>query len=123
MLDGSDRIIFGSSIVLNRSGHCCGLSPSNNPQQADDALQTHRFDGIILDIDLPRLNGEHILRSLRARDDHTPVLVTTTRRTANPERYYQAQGANDFLGKSYTFEQLARQVHHLLAAHHDEART
>jgi two-component system OmpR family response regulator len=61
------------------------------------------FDVIVLDIMLPKLNGYDVLRTLRARDVWTPVLMLT----AKDGEYDQADafdlGADDYLTKPFSF--------------------
>jgi len=85
-------------------------------QLADNALQEHSFAAIILDITLPGLSGEEILKSLRKRGDDTPVLVTSKGRISDPAEYYKELGANDYLDKGYTCEQLIQRLTALLPA-------
>jgi len=64
---------------------------------------TGEFDVIVLDIMLPKLNGYDVLRTLRARDVWTPVLMLT----AKDGEYDQADafdlGADDYLTKPFSF--------------------
>ncbi|MGZ4575657.1 MAG: response regulator transcription factor [Mycobacteriaceae bacterium] len=61
------------------------------------------FDVVVLDIMLPQLNGYDVLRTLRAREVWTPVLMLT----AKDGEYDQADafdlGADDYLTKPFSF--------------------
>lgn len=74
----------------------------------DNAL-TGIYDGIILDIMLPRMNGIEILRSIRKEKINTPVLLLTARSEVEDKINGLDCGADDYLTKPFvTGELLAR---------------
>lgn len=46
-------------------------------EQAVRAFRATRFDAVVTDIDMPRLDGLELLRAIRAHDDQIPVLIVT----------------------------------------------
>jgi DNA-binding response OmpR family regulator len=71
-----------------------------------DAAQAAQFDVVVLDVMLPDIEGFEVVRALRARGDHTPVLLLTARDTdADVVRGLNA-GADDYLTKPFSFEVL-----------------
>lgn len=74
----------------------------------DNAL-TGIYDGIILDIMLPRMNGIEILRNIRKEKIQTPVLLLTARSEVEDKINGLDCGADDYLTKPFvTGELLAR---------------
>ncbi|MDE6501706.1 MAG: response regulator transcription factor [Ruminococcus sp.] len=74
----------------------------------DNAL-TGIYDGIILDIMLPRMNGIEILRNIRKEKIQTPVLLLTARSEVEDKIKGLDCGADDYLTKPFvTGELLAR---------------
>ncbi|HWH32950.1 MAG TPA: ATP-binding protein [Egibacteraceae bacterium] len=76
---------------------------------AVDLARLHRPDLILLDLHLPDLDGESVLRRLR-EDPHTatvPVAILTADATPGQERRLRAQGADHFLHKPLDFARLA----------------
>jgi DNA-binding response OmpR family regulator len=72
------------------------------------AIQAHRPDLIILDIGLPKMEGNDVLVLLKLMDiTDIPVIVSTAR--PSPERYL-ALGAVAVLHKPYTIHNLMRLV-------------
>lgn len=73
------------------------------------------FDVILLDSNLPRLNGIETLRQIRASGDKTPVIIVTTE--ADKSRVLEAikTGANAYLLKPFSPEQLCEKVKGLVA--------
>lgn len=64
--------------------------------EADALLRQHRYALIVLDPDLPDGDGQHLIRELRERDVHTPVLLYSARQ---PSLHHQAHA---FLPKPWT---------------------
>jgi len=70
---------------------------------------TPRFDLIVLDIALPRMNGFDVCRDLRQRGIHTPILMLTARGQVVDRVLGLKLGADDYLTKPFeTIELLAR---------------
>jgi len=65
-------------------------------------------DLIILDIQLPRLSGMELLRSLRAKRIATPVLLLTVRAAIEDKVLGLDAGADDYLTKPFSFRELSR---------------
>lgn len=80
-----------------------------------DALLVHgRFDLLILDINLPGLPGTEVLRRLRARGDHTPVLILTARSEIDDRISGLDLGADDYIVKPIDFRELAARARALV---------
>ena len=78
-------------------------------ESALDYLATGNYDGAILDVMMPKLDGLEVLRRMRARGDGTPVLLLTARSEIDNRVAGLDSGANDYLTKPFdTKELLAR---------------
>ena len=78
-----------------------------------DALEFARFaeyDGIILDIMLPGMDGLEVLRTLRNSGCGTPVLLLTAMDTVADRVNGLDAGADDYLTKPFAFEELMARV-------------
>jgi DNA-binding response OmpR family regulator len=73
-----------------------------------DAIQRERFDGVVLDLGLPRLAGAELLRILSARDVVTVVLTAAGDLPTRLACF--ADGAADFLPKPFFMEELVARV-------------
>jgi len=83
---------------------------------ADAEWATARLDysAIVLDLGLPDRDGMQFLRDLRRRGRKTPLMVVTARnRLADRVAALQA-GADDFLGKPFSTDELIARLHALL---------
>lgn len=77
---------------------------------AATALASDRFDALILDLGLPRLDGMAVLRGLRRADSDLPVLVLTARDTVADRVAGLDAGADDYLVKPFDLEELAARL-------------
>jgi len=72
------------------------------------------FDGIILDLMMPKRDGISLLRELRARSITTPVLILTAKGTIQDKITGLDSGADDYLSKPFHFEELTARIRSLL---------
>lgn len=63
---------------------------------------------LLLDLNMPRMDGREALAELRADPDYAelPVLIYTTSRNEEDEALCAARGANEFLQKPYSYDEL-----------------
>lgn len=79
-------------------------------RSAELALEQAKYDLALLDLGLPRKDGIDVLKALRARKDHTPVLVLTARDTNNDMVRGLDAGADDYLVKPFDLDVLLARV-------------
>ena len=80
-----------------------------NGRDALDAGLTGNYDGIILDIMMPELDGMSVLRALRGANVTTPILILTAKGELEDKIEGLDAGADDYLSKPFqTGELLAR---------------
>src|SRR3972149_6181261 len=72
------------------------------------------YDCIILDIMLPTIDGFSILRKLRARKINIPVLILTAKDTIKDKVSGLDLGADDYITKPFSFEELIARVRAML---------
>ncbi len=71
-------------------------------------------DAILLDINLPGIDGLELCRRLRARGDNRPVLMLTARHEVGDRVVGLDAGADDYLAKPFALEELLARVRALL---------
>jgi CheY-like chemotaxis protein len=97
---------------LLREGGADVVGPATDGAQALRLFHETAPDGVVLDIEMPELNGFQLLRAIRASEQGTRCLVIVLTSHAEPSMREQAfaDGADHFLHKSSEFERLLQIV-------------
>ena len=75
---------------------------------------TYEYDLIILDLMLPTLDGSGVLRAIRNKNSHVPILILTARDGVQDKVENFEAGADDYLTKPFSFAELVVRVKALL---------
>lgn len=71
------------------------------------ALQSDRFDALVLDLSLPQIDGLEICRIVRETFPLIPIIISSARSDMNDKEMGFERGADDFLPKPYDPRELA----------------
>ncbi len=110
------RILFAEDEKSLSRAVCAILKKNNysvdavyNGEDALDYLATENYDGVILDVMMPKTDGFTVLKRMREAGNRTPVLMLTARSEIDDRVHGLDAGANDYLTKPFdTRELLAR---------------
>ncbi len=83
----------------------------------EDALyyiKNTQYDGIILDVMMPKINGFEVLRTMREEKILTPVLMLTAKDSDEDIITGLDTGANDYLTKPFSFDVLCARIRAML---------
>ncbi len=114
--------------ILERSGLSATVSVAHDGQEAVDMLKgtksPARPDLVLLDLNLPRMSGQEVLRIIKAdpRLASVPVVVVSSSNTQEDMALAAKLGAAGYISKSGGFEHLSRELGALrrfLGAPHD----
>ena len=100
------------------------VSSTQDPHQVCELQRRHRYSLILLDLQMPGMDGFQVLEALKEveQDDYVPVLVIT----ALPMHKLRAlqDGAKDFISKPFDVPELLIRVHNMLEVRllHEAAR-
>lgn len=82
--------------------------------EAFDLAMIEDYDAIILDLLLPGLDGINVCRTLRQHAIHTPILMLTAKDQIEDKIHGLDAGADDYMTKPFSFEELLARVRALL---------
>jgi DNA-binding response OmpR family regulator len=110
------RLLFAEDERSLSRAVCAILKKNNysvdavfNGADALDYLATENYDGVILDVMMPKVDGFTVLKHMREAGNKTPVLMLTARSEIDDKVFGLDSGANDYLTKPFdTKELLAR---------------
>jgi DNA-binding response OmpR family regulator len=108
LVEDSARLQRSITAGFKRAGH--RVSIAGDGEGALVALEGDRFDVVILDLMLPRLDGLGVLHRMRAAEDDSHVLILTARDRVLDRVEGLNAGADDFLAKPFDFEELLARV-------------
>ena len=96
---------------LRRSGY--EMDDCGDGETALELLAAERYDLVLLDLNLPKVNGMTVLRTLRKTDLETPVLILSARSEISDKVEGLDAGANDYLAKPFHLAELEARIRSL----------
>ena len=109
-----DDEMIGEAVVDGLKSEGYAVDWVKDGGSATIALDTTSFGIVILDLGLPGKDGLNVLKDMRRKKNHTPVLITTARDTVNDKIEGLDAGADDYLIKPYDLDELNARVRALL---------
>ena len=104
LVEDDPLLASGLQVALKQANYL--VEHVSDGQMALSALKSHGFDLVILDLGLPKVDGIEVLRTVRARPDHTPVLILSARDSAAHRVQGLDLGADDYLIKPFDLDEL-----------------
>lgn len=69
-------------------------------------IESHRYDVVVLDLNLPKMNGLEVCEKIRSQGIDVPILMLTARDTLDDKLTGFSKGADDYLVKPFAMEEL-----------------
>jgi DNA-binding response OmpR family regulator len=94
----------------------CSVVTATNGQQGLAQAAAEKPDLILLDTNMPEMNGHEMLERLRADPalQHIPVIMVTARCEPQDIAAASAHGISDYITKPFDFAQLLEKIHTVL---------
>jgi DNA-binding response OmpR family regulator len=86
------------------------VSVARDGRSAVEMSSSSAFDVILLDVMLPQMNGLDVARQLRRQEQETPILMLTARDSLADVVIGLDSGADDYLTKPFSFEELLARI-------------
>lgn len=108
IVEDEQRIASFLQKGLNSNGYTTSVAESGSA--ALGMASTSEFDLMILDIGLPDIDGFEVLRRIRVDDKRTPVIILTARDGVSNTVTGLEGGADDYVTKPFSFEELLARI-------------
>ena len=112
LVEDNEKLAKGIADVLSGSGF--QVDVVGDGEEAEAALLVQTFALVILDLNLPGLDGLDVLKNLRGRGVTVPVLVVTARGDLDDRVLGLDIGADDYLTKPFEVSELEARVRALI---------
>ena len=123
MLIAEDDPALASFVKKGLESEHYAVDVSNDGEQASAMAGEFDYDLVVLDLNLPRLDGVTILRQLRTRKPSMPILILTARNRVEDRVQCLDLGADDYLGKPFSFVELSARIRALMRRSHMPAES
>ena len=94
--------------ILKKSNYA--VDPVYDGQDALDYLENGEYDGAILDVMMPKMDGIQVLKAIRAQGNTIPVLMLTAKSEVDDKVLGLDSGANDYLTKPFAAKELLARI-------------
>lgn len=86
------------------------VTTANDGSKGFELTQNQKFDLILLDWMLPKINGLDLCKAVRIKDQVTPIIFLTAKDTVQETIEGLKAGANDYIKKPFSFEELVERI-------------
>jgi DNA-binding response OmpR family regulator len=86
------------------------ITTANDGSKGFELVQEQKFDLILLDWMLPKINGLDLCKAIRIKDQTTPIIFLTAKDTVQETIEGLKAGANDYIKKPFSFEELVERI-------------
>lgn len=114
LLYAEDEIEMSEAVTEILNYHNYTVDPVYNGIDALEYALSERYDGIILDIMMPGLDGLQVLKQLRDKGCKTPIMLLTAKAELEDRVEGLDMGADDYLPKPFAMAELLARVRAML---------
>ncbi len=112
LVEDEESLILTLGDRLESEGYAVTIA--RDGEQALEIASRNRFDGILLDVALPKKNGFDVCRDLRQKGVQTPVLMLTARGQVIDRVLGLKLGADDYVTKPFEMIELLARIEALM---------
>jgi len=102
IVDDQNLHILTLEKILKKSGYCC-IHSTNDPTEAAGIYQEIDPDLVILDLNMPKMDGFEVMKQLSAieEDGYLPILIISEEKDQKVRHLALSSGAKDFIDKPF----------------------
>jgi two-component system OmpR family response regulator len=113
VVEDEEHLAAGLKLNLELEGYAVDLAGTAR-EAGEHLLQRDAYDAIVLDVQLPDVDGFELCRKIRSAGNYTPVIMLTARAAAEDRVHGLEVGADDYLVKPFELDELLARVRSLL---------
>lgn len=117
LLFAEDERSLSRAITHILEKNCYSVDAVYDGQAALEYLENGDYDGVILDIMMPKVDGIAVLKELRSKGNHVPVLMLTAKAEIDDKVLGLDLGANDYLTKPFDTKELLARIRAMTRGH------
>ena len=87
-----------SSFLIKKGYQVCS---TYDGEEAEDELYKNNFDLLLLDVNVPNINGFELLKNLRANNINTPAIFLTSLNDTEDLKEGFLSGCDDYIKKTF----------------------
>lgn len=120
LLAEDEKALSNALVVILKHNHY-SVDAVYNGEDALDYLLTGNYDGAILDIMMPKMDGISVLKEVRKSNKTLPILLLTAKNEIEDKVAGLDSGADDYLGKPFDTKELLARIRAMLRRNGGEA--
>lgn len=110
LLLAEDEKTLSNALVTILKHNNYSVDAVYNGEDAIDYIETGVYDGVILDIMMPKVDGITVLKTIRAGGNKMPVLLLTAKSDVDDKVLELDAGADDYLTKPFVTKELLARI-------------
>ncbi|HEY0039832.1 MAG TPA: response regulator transcription factor, partial [Flavisolibacter sp.] len=109
-----DEVKIADALQQGLSEHGYHVHVAYDGQEGLEAFEVHPYHLVILDINLPRINGYDLCQIIRYQNAQVPIVMLTALNSLNDKIEGYDAGADDYIVKPFEFRELLMKIKVLL---------
>lgn len=105
-----DEVELSNALIAMLKHNNYSVDAVYDGEEALDYLETENYDGVILDIMMPKVDGITVLKTIRSNGNNVPVLMLTAKSEIDDKVLGLDCGADDYLTKPFATKELVARV-------------
>ena len=114
LLYAEDERLMSEAVVDVLTFHKYKVDAVYDGEEALDYIKSEQYDGIILDVMMPKMDGIEVLKRLRSMGIKTPVMMLTAKDAIEDKISGLDSGADDYLAKPFAMGEFLARVRAML---------
>lgn len=110
LLLAEDELSLSKAIVTILKKNNYTVDAAFDGVEALEYLEANEYDGVILDVMMPRMDGISVLQQIRKAGNHVPVIILTAKADVDDKVLGLDSGANDYLTKPFAAKELLARI-------------